>query len=357
MSDDKAIVRFDPNAGFNFDTLDSMYRGAECYIQSGFAQRGMTPQQIVIIWAYGAEIGVRPLQALSGMTAINNRLGIMGDLALAKVRSTGLLVESPKKEYTGTGDDYTCTVTLHRKGDSEPREFSFSMREAKAARLLGNDNWTKYPQRMLYHRALGFGLTDLFTDVLKGLHTTEELQDYPILETEPTLKDDADKIQSNRQAESEAKARGIKFVKSSEAVRPTPEEAVEPGLKEDKERFESEDKTPQFTRTLKEDFVEQFHKEQSAEQPPDELDMSPPVEVEQEVITEPEPFWKHYKIQAIKTLMGKAVGDLDANIMARLETQWVPAMQAEIKRASPKNLEDLEAIRARIEHDKLASPW
>ncbi len=38
---------------------------------------------------------------------------------------------------------------------------------------------TQYPKRMLQLRARGFALRDAFPDVLKGLVTAEEAQDYP----------------------------------------------------------------------------------------------------------------------------------------------------------------------------------
>jgi len=33
---------------------------------------------------------------------------------------------------------------------------------------------------MCYYRALGFGLRDEFSDILKGIKTVEELSDYPV---------------------------------------------------------------------------------------------------------------------------------------------------------------------------------
>ena len=46
---------------------------------------------------------------------INNKVGLMGDLALSMVESSGQL-ESKRVEYAGEGDGLTCRVTLQRKG-------------------------------------------------------------------------------------------------------------------------------------------------------------------------------------------------------------------------------------------------
>jgi hypothetical protein len=138
-------------------------------------------QQLVIAWAKAAELGLSPLQAVEGMTIINNRVGIMGDLALAMVEASGLF-EQKRVEYSGEGDSLECKVTLQRKG-REPQTYSFSVREARAAGIYERSaTWKGYPRRMCYYRALGFGLRDEFSDVLKGVKTVEELQDYLIEE-------------------------------------------------------------------------------------------------------------------------------------------------------------------------------
>jgi hypothetical protein len=138
-------------------------------------------QQLVIAWAKAAELGLSPLQAVEGMTIINNRVGIMGDLALAMVEASGLL-EQKRVEYSGEGDSLKCKVTLKRK-DREAQTYSFSVQEARAAGIYERSaTWRNYPRRMVYYRALGFGLRDEFADVLRGVKIAEELQDYLIEE-------------------------------------------------------------------------------------------------------------------------------------------------------------------------------
>jgi hypothetical protein len=126
------------------------------------------------------------MQAVQGMSIINNRVGIMGDLALAMVEASGLL-EQKRVEYFGEGDSLECKVTLQRKS-REPQIYSFSIREARTAGIYDRSpTWRNYPRRMTYYRALGFGLRDEFSDVLKGTKTLEELQDYdpPLEEQSP----------------------------------------------------------------------------------------------------------------------------------------------------------------------------
>jgi hypothetical protein len=66
-----------------------------------------------------------------------------------------------------------------RRGYSKPTTVTFTVADAKKAGLWGKQGpWQQYPRRMLQLRARGFALRDAFPDVLRGLVTAEEAQDY-----------------------------------------------------------------------------------------------------------------------------------------------------------------------------------
>ena len=52
------------------------------------------------------------------------------------------------------------------------------MKQAEQAGLSNRPTWKAYPDRMLQHRARGNALRDAFPDVLRGIITSEEAQDY-----------------------------------------------------------------------------------------------------------------------------------------------------------------------------------
>ena len=88
------------------------------------------------------------------MSVINNKVGLMGDLALSMVESSGQL-ESKRVEYAGEGDGLSCKVTLQRKG-REAQTYSFSVKEARAAGICDRSpTWKNYSRRIVYYRALG----------------------------------------------------------------------------------------------------------------------------------------------------------------------------------------------------------
>lgn len=132
------------------------------------------PANCLIAIQWGAELGLKPLQALQNLAIINGRPALWGDAVIALVRS------SPLCEFiTETDDGKTATCRVKRRG--EPEEVrTFSMDDARAAGLVGKQGpWTQYPKRMRQMRARAFALRDVFPDVLRGMPIAEEVMDIP----------------------------------------------------------------------------------------------------------------------------------------------------------------------------------
>jgi hypothetical protein len=135
------------------------------------------PGEIMVAIQLGAEVGLAPLQSLQNIAVINGRPSIYGDAMIALVKASGLLGEFGET-YDEKRQEYTCVSV--RKDNGNKAVTRFSMDDAKRARLAGKQGpWSEYPKRMLQMRARGFNLRDNFPDVLKGLISREEAQDYP----------------------------------------------------------------------------------------------------------------------------------------------------------------------------------
>lgn len=150
---------------------------AKMISQSAFVPREFRgkPGEILAAIQYGFEIGVGPMQALQNIAVINGKPSVYGDLALALVQASGLL-----EDHKETDDGTTATCTVKRRGDSTPHVVTFSMADAKLAGLSGKQGpWQTHTKRMRQMRARGFALRDKFADVLKGVITREEAEDYP----------------------------------------------------------------------------------------------------------------------------------------------------------------------------------
>lgn len=132
------------------------------------------PGNCLIAMQWGAELGLKPLQALSNIAVINGRAALWGDAVIALVRS------SPLCEYVNESDDgNTATCRVKRRGEQE-HVATFSMDDAQSAGLKGKQGpWTQYPKRMRQMRARAFALRDVFPDVLRGMPVAEEVFDTP----------------------------------------------------------------------------------------------------------------------------------------------------------------------------------
>lgn len=131
---------------------------------------------ILVAWQLGAEVGLKPMQALQNVSVVNGKSTVWGDAALALCRASGEL-EYCKETFDET--TYTATCEVKRKNEIVVR--NFSKEDAIKPGLWGKTGpWSTYPKRMLQIRARSFTLRDLFPDKLSGLITTEEAMDYPI---------------------------------------------------------------------------------------------------------------------------------------------------------------------------------
>ncbi|MDO6747172.1 hypothetical protein [Gilvimarinus sp. 1_MG-2023] len=132
------------------------------------------PGNILVAIQWGAELGIKPMQAMQNIAVINGRPSLWGDAVIALVRS------SPLCEYIyETEEDGVAICRVKRVGEEEQVR-TFSDEDAKAAGLLNKQGpWTQYKKRMKQMRARGFAVRDVFPDVLKGMAIVEEEQDKP----------------------------------------------------------------------------------------------------------------------------------------------------------------------------------
>lgn len=132
------------------------------------------PGNCLIAIQWGAELGLKPLQAMQNLAIINGRPSLWGDAVIALVRA------SPLCEFViETEDAHSSTCRVKRRGEPEQSR-TFTDDDAKAAGLLGKAGpWSQYKKRMRQMRARAFALRDVFPDVLRGLPVAEELMDMP----------------------------------------------------------------------------------------------------------------------------------------------------------------------------------
>jgi hypothetical protein len=165
--------------------LDEAMKFADILAKSTIVPKGYQgrPGDILVAVQMGAEVGLKPIQALQNIAVINGKPSIYGDACLALVKAH-LAFEDIKEYYIDETETAVCEIK--RKGQSSHKT-TFSRKDAEKAGLWGKAGpWTQYTKRMQQMRARGFNVRDTFPDALQGLILAEEAQDYPMEDVTPT---------------------------------------------------------------------------------------------------------------------------------------------------------------------------
>jgi len=177
--------------GLALQSVTDAMKFSETVANSDFAPKDFRgkPASCMLAIQCGAELGLAPLQSLQSIAVVNGRPSVYGDAALAVCKASAVC-EYVTESIEGDGEQMVATCTAKRRGYPQPTVVKFSVADAKKASLWGKSGpWVSYPKRMLQMRARGFALRDAFPDVLKGLVTAEEAQDYPqpVAASEPVV--------------------------------------------------------------------------------------------------------------------------------------------------------------------------
>ena len=168
-------------SGFAPTTMTEAMQFSEMLAKSQMVPKAYQgkPEDIMVAVQWGYEIGLAPMQALQNISVINGKPSVYGDAAMALVQASPVC-EGVDETIEGEGTPNPVAVCIARRKGRNPVIVRFSVEDAKRAGLWGKAGpWQAYPKRMLQMRARGFALRDAFPDVLKGLITVEEAQDYP----------------------------------------------------------------------------------------------------------------------------------------------------------------------------------
>ncbi|MUG77222.1 recombinase family protein [Commensalibacter melissae] len=157
------------------------------------------PNDIFCAIQMGAELGLSPMLSLQNIAVINDKPSIYGDAMLAICKASPLCESI--EEYLDGDQSQINTLTaickVRRRGFKNEITSSFSWKDAEKAGLTKRGVWLSYPKRMLQMRARGFALRDAFPDLLNGLITREEANDYQHEENGYIQKDDSHTCDDN----------------------------------------------------------------------------------------------------------------------------------------------------------------
>jgi hypothetical protein len=180
----------DLTTGLRVNTVGDLMTLGKIAASSGLVPKDYQgqPEKCAGAIAFGAELGLAPMQALQCIANINGRPAIWGDSAKALCLASPLC-DGIEETIEGEGTPNPKAICIAKRKGHAPVRSEFSVEDAKRASLWGKSGpWTQYPKRMLQLRARGFALRDAFPDILRGLVTAEEAGDYHTARPQPSVR-------------------------------------------------------------------------------------------------------------------------------------------------------------------------
>ena len=227
--------------------FQNLWQLAEGFHKSNLFKQTGNAYGIMVIVEYGRELGIQPIMALQTMSIIKGNICIESKALLAQALSKGIKVKIDKKTKDGS------TITFQRPGQDSFTE-TFTMDDAKRIGLAYKDNWKQYPEEMCYWRCIAKGLRAYAPDVLLGLYTKEEVQDFgtggafghaeKISIKKEEYQEEKEKPEPKKETKAKAKPKTTKkSTKKSTKKETKPDLKVEPPPKESTQNKEDSQKS------------------------------------------------------------------------------------------------------------------
>jgi hypothetical protein len=143
---------------------------AERLANSGLLPKAYFKQPANVLYAieYGRMIGLAPMAAITGVHVIEGKPSASAALISALVRRAG-------HKLRVRGDAKAATCKIVRADDPDfTFEVTYTIEDARSAKLTNKEVWQKYPASMLKARAITQCARDACEEALMGMHYTPE---------------------------------------------------------------------------------------------------------------------------------------------------------------------------------------
>jgi hypothetical protein len=164
--------------------IEDLKTTATAFSKSGLFPNVKSPEQAFVLILAGQEMGVGPMEAVSGITLIQGKPTMSANLLAALVK------RHPRYDYrVADHSDTTCRIEFLQDGEVSGVS-EFTLEDARKAGLGGNQTWKKYTAALLFARALTQGVRWYAPDVTSSAaYTPEELggdaEPEPVAEPQP----------------------------------------------------------------------------------------------------------------------------------------------------------------------------
>lgn len=163
----------DAMAVFQPDQLSGMMKAADQLARSSLIPGPLRnkPGDVLVVLLTGREFGIGPMQALRSIHVVDGKPTMSADLMVGLC-----LARREVCEYFTPVESTAQRATYKTKRTGSPEvSLTWTMEQAKAARVTGKDNWQKYPDAMLRARCASALARAVYPDLLAGTYDPDEL--------------------------------------------------------------------------------------------------------------------------------------------------------------------------------------
>jgi hypothetical protein len=115
--------------------------------------------------------GMSPFAVAQATSVISGKLMFEGKLVASAVESSGAITGHIDYSFAGEGDARTITVAATRRGETNPRTVSVSLKEARTA----NEMWRRQPDQQLVYHGTRVWARRWTPAVILGVYSREEM--------------------------------------------------------------------------------------------------------------------------------------------------------------------------------------
>lgn len=123
------------------------------------------------------------LAVAQASSVVRGRLCYEGKLISAVINQSGLIEGRLQYEFSGKGDDLTCSVSATIKGESSPSVLSTRLGSVKTEK---NHLWKSDPGLQLSYRAVRNWCRLFLPEVITGIYSPEEIIEIPLKNITPS---------------------------------------------------------------------------------------------------------------------------------------------------------------------------
>ncbi len=163
---------------FDLQTTDKLIQMSSIMSKSGLVPNGLRgkPNDVFLILQMGHELGLKPVQSLNMIHVIQGKpsLSAQSMIALIRMKFPDALIKINIDEKNLVAK---CEMGRHQE-DSNTFIATWDMKKAQEMNLVGREQYKKQAANMLKWRSVSEAARVVFPDVIQGLYTEDEVDDF-----------------------------------------------------------------------------------------------------------------------------------------------------------------------------------